>query len=99
MTGSRIRALLAATALTSILAYSVSAHGVSLMSHDGMAGAAAGLCLLLVTLLAYPAAPRPQASRFRVVTRAEPVSGDPERGPLIDGRARASPIRLQRFRN
>ena len=100
MTGTRIRSLLAATAVAALLAYGLSGHSLPQMSsHDGMAGAAAGLCLLLVTVLGYVAAPKPQAHRPIVVTEAEPGYGEPPPRPQLNGRARASPSALQRFRN
>lgn len=100
MTGARIRSLLAATAVTAVLAYGLFGHNLPQMSsHEGMAGAAAGLCLLLVTVLGYIAAPKPQAHRPVVVTVAAPGFVEPPPRPPLNGRARASPNALQRFRN
>jgi hypothetical protein len=99
MTGARIRALLAVTAVTAVLAYSLSGHGAPQMSHDGMAGTAAGLCVLLVTFVGYATAPKRQLRHAFVVTHVEPVSSGPTPRAADDRRARASPISLQRFRN
>jgi hypothetical protein len=100
MTTARIRSLLAAIAVAAILSYGLSAHGVPQMgSHDGMAGAAAGLCLLLVTVLGYVATPNARARRPAVVGDATPTYVGPPPRPPLDGRARASPRALQRFRN
>ncbi len=100
MTGTRIRSLLAATAVAAVLSYGLSGHSLPQMSgHDGMAGAAAGLCLLLVTVLGFIAAPKLQAHRPTVVTEAAPGYVEPPPWPPLNGRARASPSALQRFRN
>lgn len=100
MTTARIRPLLAATAVAAVLSYSLSGHGLPQMSgHDGMAGATAGLCLLLVTVLGCVAAPKPEADHPSVVTDAAPGYVEPPPRPPLDGRARASPSALQRFRN
>jgi hypothetical protein len=99
MTGTRTRSLLAATAVAAVLSYGLSGHSLTQMSsHDGMAGAAAGLCLLLVTVLGYIAA-KLQAHRPTVVTEAAPAYVEPPPRPPLNGRARASPSALQRFRN
>jgi len=99
MSTARIRPLLAAIAVAAVLVYGLSGHGMPQMGHDGMAGAAAGLCLLLATAVAYAAAPKPPAHYPRVVegTAAFYVPAAP--GAPLDGRARASPVALQRFRN
>jgi hypothetical protein len=100
MTAARMRPLLAATAVAAVLAYGLSGHGLSQMSsHDGMAGASVGLCLLLVTLVGYVAAPRPAAHQPAIVRYASARDVDRPSRPLFDGRARASPSALQRFRN
>jgi hypothetical protein len=100
MTTTRVRSLLAATAVAAVLSYGLSGHALPQMSsHDGMAGAAAGLCLLLATVLGYVAAPKSQAHRPALVTAAEPIYAGPEMHSPLDGRARASPSALQRFRN
>ena len=71
MTVARTRSLLAATAVAAVLSYGLAGHSLPQMSsHDGMAGAVAGLCLLLVTVLGYVAAPKPQARRPAVVGAA-----------------------------
>ena len=99
MTPARMRPLLAATAVAAVLAYGLAGHGVPQMSHDGMAGVAAGLCLLLTTALAYAATPRPRAQDCAVITDAAPTYVGPPPRPPLDGRARASPSALQCFRN
>jgi hypothetical protein len=100
MTTARIRPLLAATATAAILSYSLSGHGLPQMSgHEGMAGATAGLCLLLVTVLGCVAAPKPEAGHASLATEAAPSYVAPPLQPPLDGRARASPSALQRFRN
>jgi hypothetical protein len=100
MTTPRMRLLLAVAAVAAVLSYGLSGHGLpEASSHDGMAGATAGLCLLLVTVLMYAAAPEPEAHRPTVATDAEPSYVDPPQRPPLDGRARASPSALQRFRN
>jgi len=99
MTTARIRPLLAATAAAAVLSYGLSGHGLPQMtSHDGMVGATAGLCLLLATVLVYAAMPEPETHEPSVVMDAAPNYVDPPQRPL-DGRARASPSSLQRFRN
>lgn len=100
MTSARIRTLLAATAVAAIVSYGFFGHGLPQMSsHDDMAGATAGLCLLLATVLGYVATPRPKTQWIAVVADVAPsYLGPPPRQPL-DGRARASPNALQRFRN
>jgi hypothetical protein len=68
-------------------------------AHDGMAGAAAGLCLLLITVVGGVVLPRralawvPVGFLERAAPHPEPVLPPP------DARGRASPRRLQRFRN
>jgi hypothetical protein len=100
MTTARLRPLLAAAAAAALLSYGLFGHALPrLESHDGMPGAAAGLCLLLVTALGYAALKRPKAERPALVANAHPAYvGAPARPPL-DTRARASPSVLQRFRN
>jgi hypothetical protein len=100
MTGTRVRSLLAATAVAAVLSYGLSGHSLPQMSsHDGMAGAAAGLCLLLVTVLGYIAAPKLQSHRPTVVTETAPGYVEPPPRRLLNSRERASPSALQRFRN
>jgi hypothetical protein len=100
MSARRVRSLLAVTAVAAVLSYGLSGHGLPQMSsHDGMAGAAASLCLLLATALAFAAMPTSAAHGTPVLREVAPIpvrSAPPE--PL-DGRARASPSVLQRFRN
>jgi hypothetical protein len=100
MTRVRIRPLLAATAVAAVLSYGLAGHGLpQLSSHEGMAGAAAGLCLLLATVLGYAATPKPEAHHLAVVGEAASSYVDPPPRPPLDGRARASPTALQRFLN
>jgi hypothetical protein len=100
VTTAQTRFLLAATAIAAVLAYGLSGHGLSQMSaHDGMAGATAGICLLLATVLGLAAAPKPETSHAAAITNAAPCFVDPPPLWPLDGRARASPSALQRFRN
>jgi len=100
MSVRRVRSLLAATAVAAVLSYGLAGHGLPQMSsHDGMAGAAAGLCLLLATALGFAAISTPNAHHTPVLRGAAPIAvASPPPAPL-EGRARASPIALQRFRN
>jgi hypothetical protein len=99
MSAGRIRSLLAATAVAAVLSYGLSGHGLPQMSHEGMAGAAAGLCVLLATALVFAAVPKPSSPRTPLLREAAPIAiASPPDAPL-DGRARASPSALQRFRN
>jgi hypothetical protein len=96
----RIHLQLATTAVAAVLFYGLSGHSVpQVSSHDDMAGAAAGLCLLLVTVLGYVATPKPQAHERVVVADAAPGYVEPSPRPPLSGRARASPSTLWRFRN
>jgi hypothetical protein len=99
MTRAQIRPLLAATAIAAVLSHGLSGHGLPEMDHDAMAGAAAGLCLLLATALGFAAMPKPEAHHPPLVTPATRTYSGPPLHPPIDGRARASPSTLQRFRN
>lgn len=100
MKAAQIRPLLAATAVAAVLSYGLSGHGLPQMSsHDGMAGAATGLCLLLATALAYAAVPKPQPHQPTLVANTAPNYVGPQPRPPLDCRARASPSTLQRFRN
>jgi hypothetical protein len=96
----RIRSLLAATAIAAVLSYGFLGHGLPQMSgHDGMAAATTGLCLLLVTVLGFAVTPKPDAHHPAVVADAAPAYVGPPPRPPLDGRSRASPSALQRFRN
>jgi hypothetical protein len=100
MSARRVRSLLAATAVAAVLFHGLSGHGLPQMSsHDGIAGAAIGVCLVLATALALAPMPTPRAHQTILVREAVPsaVSSAP-RVPL-DGRSRASPSVLERFRN
>jgi hypothetical protein len=101
MSVSRIRPLLAAITVAALLSYGLSGHALpQISSHDGMAGAAAGLCLLLVTALGYVAAANPPRGRPAFVSdTGAQYAPAPPRLPQLDGRARASPSALQRLRN
>jgi hypothetical protein len=100
MSAGRVRSLLAATAVAAVLSYAVAGHGVPQMSsHDGMAGTAAGLCLLLATALAFTAMPRPELEHAPVAGEAVAIVVDSPPPAPPDGRGRASPAALQRFRN
>ncbi len=99
MATAQIRPLLAATAVGAVLSYGLSGHSLPQMSHDGMAGATEGLCLLLVTVLGCAVAPRPQTQRPAVASDTVPSYLASSPRPPLDGRTRASPSALQRFRN
>jgi hypothetical protein len=100
MTSARVRTLLAATAVAAVLSYGLFGHGPRQMgSHDGVAGAAAGLCLLLAAALGFAAMPKPQTHQPRLNTEVAPSYVGPQPRPPLDGKARASPSTLQRFRN
>jgi hypothetical protein len=99
MTRARIRALVASTAAAAVLVHGLVGHGLPHASDDGMAGAAAGLCLLLVPALAFARMRTPGVHHTPVLGEAASIAvSAPRRSPL-DGRARASPSALQRFRN
>jgi len=99
MTLGRIR-VSAAAAIAAMLVYGLAGHAAHEMStDDGMAGAVAGLCLLLVTVLGCAATPRSGVDReLRPAVGLRASSRKPGR-PSIDRRARASPSTLQRFLN
>jgi hypothetical protein len=100
MTAARIRSGLAAAVIAALMSYGLTGHAVpQINSHDGMAGATVGLCLLLATVLGLAAAPRPERNRAALVTDAAPAFVDQPSPPPLDGRARASPSALQRFRH
>jgi len=98
MTTARIRALFAATAVIALLAHGVSGHGLPQMS-DEMAGATAVFCLLIATAVACVAATKPDAHHPAIIADAVPTYLDLPPQPPLDGRARASPVVLQRFQN
>ena len=79
-----IHPLLATTAVVAVLSYGLSSHGaLNTSSHDGMAGAAAGLCLLVATVLASVAFLRPPAQHLSVVRDATAIVVEsPPRLPL-----------------
>ena len=100
MSAGRVRSLLAATAVAAVLSYGLAGHGLPQMSsHDGMAGAAAGLCLLVATALGFAAMRTLEAQQTPVVREAVAITAAPPPPVPLDGRARASPAALQRFRN
>lgn len=98
MTKARIGPLLAATVAAAVLFYGASGHSLPQGSHDGMAGAAVGLCLLFVMTLAL-SVPGPQRHEAPVAAERVEAYVGPSPAPPLDGRARASPSVLQRFRN
>lgn len=99
MTTTRVRALLAAIVVAAVLSYGFSGHGLQQVSHDGMAGAAVGLCLLFVVALALVAPRGPERHEPAVAAEPVPAYLGPPLGPPLAGPARASPSVLQRFRN
>ena len=95
-----LRSLLAAAATAAVLAYGGAGHALpDANSHEGMAGSALGLCLLLVTILGLAALPLPErpARTIRALALIAPVAV--HAAAPLDARARASPSALQRFRN
>ncbi|HEX9284424.1 MAG TPA: hypothetical protein VF879_02040 [Nitrospirales bacterium] len=95
-----LRSLLAAAAAAAVLAYGAAGHGLpQVSSHEGMAGSTIGICLLLVTVLGLNAMPRPDGPPRQIRPVALPVPDLAPAGTPLDGRARASPSALQRFRN
>jgi hypothetical protein len=99
MSTARIRPLLATAAVAAVLVYGLSGHEMAQMSHEEMAGAAAGLCLLLATAVCYVAAPKPAADQRAVIADAVLTYVAAPPGSRLDARTRASPVALQRFRN
>lgn len=100
MRRASIRPILAAVAAAAVLGYAYAGHALPQMdAHNGMAGAAVGLCLLLTTVVARVVlsrrdlAPVPVGLLEWAAPHPEPTLPPP------DGRGRASPRRLQRFRN
>jgi hypothetical protein len=95
-----LRSLLVTVAAATVLAYGAAGHSLpQVTSHDGMAGATVGLCLLLVTVLGLVALPRPDGRPRPIRRVAVAVPEAVLALPPLDGRARASPSSLQRFRN
>jgi hypothetical protein len=99
MPSVRMRPLLAATAVAAVLSYGLLGHGHALSSHDPMAGATTSLCLLLATVLGFAPKPKPEAHHPAVVSDAAQPDVAAQPRPPLDGRTRASPRTLQRFRN
>jgi hypothetical protein len=99
MSDTGIRPLLAATAAAAVFAYGLSGHGLPQMSNDDGMAAAAGLCLLLAAVLTCTALPKPDGPDATVDADRAPSYAGPPLRPALDGRARASPSTLQRFRN
>jgi len=93
---------LAILAVAAVLLYVGGGHSAGTMSvdHEGMAGAEAGICLVLVAFLIVAVVPqRPlQQTTLHAFAPVSPHAGS-DTGRRPDGRSRASPIRLQRFRN
>jgi len=99
MTLGRIR-VSATAAIAAMLLYGLAGHATHEMStDDGMAGAVAGLCLLLVTVLGCAGTPRSGQDRELRPAVGLWVSNPRPAPPSIDRRARASPSTLQRFLN
>lgn len=94
----RMQMVAASVATAAVLLYGLAGHGLhNLTAHGGVSSAAAALCLLLVIAVGYVAVAKPEGLRQAVDTiLSAEVRSDP---PRPDGRARASPIALQRFRN
>ncbi len=100
MPRAHARSLLATIAVAAVLVYGLAGHGLSQMGgHDELAGAAAGLCMLLVAALGCTARVKPQACGTVVVLHRLPTGEAPPPHPAVDASARASPALLQRFRN
>ncbi|MEP7334144.1 MAG: hypothetical protein ABI717_00050 [Actinomycetota bacterium] len=96
------RQALAITAVATVLLYAGGGHSAGTMpaDHEDMAGADAGICLVLVAFLIVAAFPqRPLNQTPRHAFALAPPSAVSERSRPPDGRSRASPVRLQRFRN
>jgi hypothetical protein len=91
---------MAATAIAAVLAHGLSGHGLPQMSsHDDLMGAAAGVCLLLASTLVFTAMPTPRAGHAAVLRDAAPTVVSPAPRVPLEGRSRASPSVLERFRN
>jgi len=96
----RVRSLLAATAVAAVLSHGLAGHGPPAMSDgDGVAGVAAGLCVLLATGLGLIAIARQASHHTPVVREAVVVTVALPMSAPIDGGARASPAALMRLRN
>ena len=98
----RSRRALATTATAAMLLYVGGGHssGARSADHEGMAKAEIGICLVFVAFLIVSAFPQPALRRTPVHAYApeSPLTvSEVRRRP--DGRSRASPTRLQRFRN
>jgi hypothetical protein len=92
--------VVAALAIATVLAYGAAGHAApQLDSHEGMAGSTFGLCLLLATFIVRVATPRPAATPRALRTVWVPAASSAWAPAPADGRARASPSALQRFRN
>jgi hypothetical protein len=96
----RVRSLLVLGAAVAVLVHGIAGHELPLSGHEGdMAGAAMGLCLLLVTAAGlWPVRRDEGATRPAVPTALDAPAPAPAPS-RIDARARASPPVLQRFRN
>ena len=100
MTSARSRSLVVTIAVSVVVLYLLAGHGLlHVNGPEGMAGAAASLCLVLVTVLGCIAVPKPEELRNSVATASATALGRLPEPPPVDGRARASPAALQRFRN
>ena len=97
MIRARSRSLVAAIAVSAVILYGLAGHGLPHM--NGQEGMAAGLCLLLMTVLGYIAVPKPEVPRKAMVTAGPRARGRLPAPPPAEGRARASPVAPQRFRN
>jgi hypothetical protein len=99
MSARRIRMLVAATAIAAVLSHGLSGHGLPQMSSDDVAGAAAGVCLLLASALVFTMMPTPRRGRTAVLRKAVRIAVSSAPRVPLDGRSRASPSVLERFRN
>jgi hypothetical protein len=100
MSARRVRSLMAATAIAAVLSHGLSGHGLpQVSSHDDVAGAAAGVCLLLASALVFTVMPTPRRGRTAVLRKAVPIAVSSAPRVPLDGRSRASPSVLERFRN
>lgn len=100
MIGARRAPAILATA--AVLLYVGGGHsaGTMLADHEEMAEAEAGICLVLVAFLIVAAVPqRPLHQTPLHAFAPAPPAAVSETSRRPDGRSRATPIRLQRFRN